>query len=366
MGSRRILVSGISGAIGVELAAELAHRGNHVIGLLHRNHDLVRNNGERLSVGALPIETIQADITKPRLGLSTSDYDRLQASVDLIVHSAAITEFGRPRDLYELVNVQGTQNMLALAERTQQGAIPFLHVSTAYVCGDRSGVIHEDELDAGGGFANSYEESKFHAEALVRSAVDKGLPATVGRPSIVVGSSENGTTRDFTNVYVLLKTLVEGRISVIPGNYDAVLDLVPIDYVVSVLLDMAERMSEVIGRTLHLVGDTPITLRDCSDVLAEYPPFLVPRVVPPPSFDKTRLTAIERGYHDKVVSLFAPYLTRRVVFSAREARAFSGGRHQPQCRVLLRRLLDYCLQRRYLGTPLTPVSAVLDGLAATG
>jgi thioester reductase-like protein len=361
---RRVLVTGASGVIGVEVAAELARAGDHVLAMLHRNQELVRNSRQPLKVKAGHLEGVVGDITRPRFGLSTGDYDRLQSSVDLIIHSAAVTEFGRPPMLYAAVNEQGTQHVLDLAERTRGGAIPVIHVSTAYVCGDRRGIILENELEAEQHFANAYEQSKLKAEILVRAATGRGVPTAIVRPSIVVGSGRTGATRDFKNVYVLLKVLVEGRIGVVPGDYDAVLDLVPIDYVASMVVSIAQRMDEATGHTFHLVGDTPITLRDCSDVLAEYPPFSVPRVVPPQSFDKDRLTSIERGYYEKIVRLFEPYLTRRVLFSAVEARRFSSAHHPPSCKTLLRRLLNYCIQRGYLGSPLTPVGSVLDALAA--
>ena len=46
----------------------------------------------------------------------------------------------------------------------------FVHFSSAYVSGDRTGVILEEELEEGQSFRNVYEGSKYKAEVLVRRA----------------------------------------------------------------------------------------------------------------------------------------------------------------------------------------------------
>ena len=98
---------------------------------LRRRPNRSRNSRQPLKVRAGHLEGVVGDITRPRFGLSTGDYDRLQSSVDLIINSAAVTEFGRPPMLYPGVNEQGTQHVSALAERTRGGAIPVIHVSAA-------------------------------------------------------------------------------------------------------------------------------------------------------------------------------------------------------------------------------------------
>jgi nucleoside-diphosphate-sugar epimerase len=274
-----------------------------------------------------------------------------------------VTEFGRPEEVYRAVNVEGTRNVIELAAGGPR-PIPVVHVSTAYVCGDRHGVVLEDELSTGQSFANAYERSKHDAELLVRAAMDRGLPAAIVRPSIVVGSGRSGVTREFTNVYVLVKVLVEGRLSVVPANYDAVLDIVPVDYVAGAIADVTRRVEEAAGRTFHLVGRRPLTLREIGDVFAEYPSFVIPRFVPPQSFDDTRLSPLERRYHARVGRLFQPYLTRHVLFSAEQARRFTHARQVCSGKPLLRRLIDYALRSGYLGTPAPPIGDVLASLAA--
>jgi thioester reductase-like protein len=343
------LITGASGAIGSEVADALVRSGNRVVALLHANQALVRNDGRRLAFHDGRLEGLQGDVTQPRLGLARREYERLRSSVDVIVHSAAVTAFDRPKEMYEQVNERGTRHVVDFAMSDRDAPIPLVHVSTAYVCGNRHGLIHEGDLDAGQQFANAYERSKFNTELLIRAAAVRGLPAAIVRPSIVVGSARTGVTRQFNNIYTLMKVVANGRLSIVPANYDAILNLVPIDYVADLTVDVADRIDEAAGRTFHAVGETPLTLRDCGDVFAEYPPFLVPRFIPPESFDPELLTKRERAYYKRIVEHFEPYLQRHAVFSVEEARSFSSARQASRGKALLRRLLEYSMKAGYLG-----------------
>jgi len=361
----RVLITGASGAIGAEVAALLAASGERVVALLHRERRIVRNDGRALPLdgtGGSSVETLGGDVTQPRFGLPAADWERLRERLDAIVHSAAITDFGRPEELYRAVNVEGTRNVLELAAGGAR-AIPLVHVSTAYVCGERHGVVREDELAVGQSFANAYERSKHDAELLVRAAAARGLPVTIARPSIVVGAARSGVTRDFKGMYLFVKLLVEERLSLVPASYDALVDFVPIDYVAEAIAELARRPRETAGSTLHLVGATPLTLREIGDVFAEYPSFLIPRFVPPQSFDPAQLESLERRYHARVGHLFAPYLARHVVFSAEQARRVVRARQAASGKPLLRRLIDYALRSGYVGAPTPPVADVLASLA---
>lgn len=345
-GPTTVLVTGASGFLGAEVTARLTAAGHSVLAVLHHNGDLVRNNGRRLTAAPGALTPITGDITRPGLGLSDADR-RLAATADRIVHCAAVTDFGLRPERYERVNVDGTRHVLgvALAART-----PLVHVSTAYVCGERDGIAYEDELDLGQRPANEYERSKLAAETLVRKAAADGLPVTVIRPSVVTGATRTGRVRDLKTIYPVLRVLTRGLVRTVPGRHDAVLDLVPIDRVADLVADAALRFRDAEGRTLHAVGHE-LTLRDMSDVLAEYPSLQVPRFVPPSAFSAQGLPGRERPYYDRVVSLYAPYFRRRVHFDTAHAEAFGHPPPTTGARSYLRRLLDHCLATGYLGPP---------------
>ena len=351
-----VLVTGAAGLVGAEVCARLLKNGHTVVGLVHNVRTLVTNNGKPVPAGR--IELIPGDVTRPMLGLDETAWQALTQRVDLVVHSAAITDFGRPREVYQSINTTGTAHVLELARACEARLV---HVSTAYVCGEQDGPILESALDAGQRFGNHYEESKFDAELLVRKAAADGLPVAVVRPSVVVGAARTGVVREFKNIYVVLKLLSEGRVTSIPGHFDACVDLVPVDHVASLIVSVAEDFERARGLTLHAVG-SPVKMRHVSDVLAEYPSFHVPRYVAPATFDPATLSDLERAYWERMLSLYESYFRRRQQFDDSVAAGFR--RHQ---RVAggpgqLRKIIDYAVKAGFLGAPLPGVGDVLAKL----
>jgi thioester reductase-like protein len=361
-----VLVTGAAGLVGAELTVRLAAAGHSVVAVVHNNTELVRNDGRQIracpweKAPALPgtVRTLHADVTKPALGLAEPVHAELARQVDRIAHCAAVTEFGHPSAVYESVNVRGTANVLAFAGATSK---PLVHLSTAYVCGERDGVVTEDELDVGQTPGNPYEASKLRAEKLVRRAHANGLPVAVVRPTIVVGAERSGAVREFKNIYTVLKLTTENKVRQIPGRYDATLDLVPVDYVADLTAEVVARLAEVDGVTLHAVGGA-LTLRDFSDVMAEYPSFHVPRFQPPAGFDVERLPLGERMYHERIVSLYQSYFRRGVRFDASAAEGFRVRRRVRGGKPLLRKVFDYAIRAGYLGTAERGVEQVLAEL----
>ena len=113
------------------------------------------------------VEVLEGDISDRRLGLSDDQYERMCAEVSIAYHLAAIYNLAVPLEVAQRVNVDGTGNVLELCADCER--LERLHyVSTAYVAGDRTGVVYEHELALGQGFKNHYESTKFQAEVWVR------------------------------------------------------------------------------------------------------------------------------------------------------------------------------------------------------
>jgi nucleoside-diphosphate-sugar epimerase len=356
-GALNILVTGAAGFIGAEVAARLAQDGHNVIGLVHQRGQLARNNGRRVrsaaydpgagpGTGAVPgvVRIVTGDVTADGLGLDDRARAGLSGRLDRVVHCASATGFGLPAATYQSVNVDGTTRV---AEFARDGGIPLVHVGTAYVCGERDGVATEDQLDVGQRFGSHYEESKLRAEQAVLKASAHGLPVAIVRPSIVSGAERTGAIRDFRHMYVVLRLITEGRVRSLPGYYDAILDLVPVDYAAGLIAEAAVRFEEVAGQTLHAVGPQ-LRLRDVSDVLAEYPAFQVARFVSPSAFRADQLPDAERAYYDRVASLYDTYFRRRIRFDDTAAARFSSRRRVTSGAPYLRRLIDYAVKAGYL------------------
>ena len=342
----RILITGAGGLIGGEVAARLAERGHEIIALVHRTRHLLRNDRTPIAVSAGLSSTsrmsapvlLAGDVGERRLGLSHADWQALASDLDLILHCAAVTAFGAPAGEQERVNVGGTANVVELAAAAD---CPLLHVSTAYVCGSRSGEVGEDGPIARNGLANPYEASKAAAERLLVRARANGLRVAVARPSIVMGDWESGAIRHFCDVYRFIGLIAEGRIRTLPVRRDATLDFVPIDHVARSLVSLAEQIDEACGRSFHLVSGTPIPVSAVTESIGERDGMYRACLVEPDDLQVDRLPALEQRFHRTVTRLYQPYLERSPRFRDDNLRALTGLESPPVNGAYLHRLLDF-------------------------
>ncbi len=206
------------------------------------------------------------DITAPGLGLAAGE---LPGDVVEIHHLAAIYDLGVARAPALRVNVDGTRNVLEVAERCR--ALERLHyVSTCYVSGRHPGVFHEEDLEVGQAFNNHYEETKYLAEREVRARMRAGLPATIYRPAITVGDATTGITQKYDGPYFAIQWLVRqpGRLALMPvvGDLSIQVNVVPRDFVVDAIAHLAGLASSR-GKTYQLADPAPLTGREMLDVL---------------------------------------------------------------------------------------------------
>lgn len=302
--------------------------------------------------GAAPrpggILVLPGDLRKDGLGLDPADAAALAAGIDLVVHCAAATSFQLDDATYRAVNVEGAARVIALAERGGPWPIPVVQVSTAYVCGERSGPVEEVPPRPDARYANGYERSKAEAEGIAAAALDRGVPVAVARPSIVVGAWTDGAIGRYDGLYGMFRLVSEGRLRTVPASPGASLDLVPLDHVIEGLARIAEGMDRAAGRVFHLVSGRPVPVGVLRDLALSYPQFHAPRFVPPEGFDLAALDEEERWWHRHVAGFYASYLRRAPLFRDGNLRALGGPACPPMDWAFLRRMLDRCIRDGYL------------------
>jgi thioester reductase-like protein len=219
--------------------------------------------------------TVRGDLSLSDLGIDRAGRAWLTRHCRTVLHSAACvtlqrTPYGEPWK----TNVEGTERLLQFCQAS--GISDFHHVSTAFVCGKRTGVIREDDADAPGGFHNQYEHSKFEGERRLRSAA--GLRLTVYRPSVIVGDSATGYTSTYHGIYRFLELgdrlaerTADGRRVLplrLPFAADELRNLVPVDWVARAVIRIL-LARERHGRTYHLTSPEPVPARFLKEVAEE-------------------------------------------------------------------------------------------------
>lgn len=267
------------------------------------------------------IQILEGDAAAMDLGLSGAEFVALAREVDLIHHCAAITYGGVERTVAKQLNVDGTREVLELAQEADH-LERLVHWSTALVSGGRRGYVLESELDQPpGGWRNVIEETRFKAESLVRR-LTKAVPTTILRPAIIVGDSETGEIDRLEGPYLLVLLMLSApadfRIP-FPGRGDVPLNLVPVDYVVDAGLAIA-RDRRSLGRAFHLVDPTPHSARRVFELIARTAGRPLPRGFVPTNVAAAilRTPGLERFAH--VPRTFLEQLATEVVYDDRNTR----------------------------------------------
>jgi thioester reductase-like protein len=350
-----LLVTGATGFLGMHLVRQLLDQ-NPDLSLALLIRDKSGQSGRQRADSFLPpehrsrVQVFSGDVSLPNLGLDAAASRQLNSEVTRIIHSAATVRFDHKLDEARQINVEGTRHILDFAAASRN-LRSFAYVGTAYVAGERNGLVLESELAIGQGYRNTYEQTKSEAEALVRSRLDS-IPGIILRPSIIVGDSRTGVTSSFKMMYWPLKIYARGLWRTVPGYPDAVLDIVPVDFVADAIAS-AVFDDAALGKTLHLCAGPggSATINQIAHRAMEYFDGPEPRFVDPAFFfsivrpllylglwgRKRRVLVSGRAYRD--------YFSMRMQFdtSTAERLLSPAGIRAPHVLDYLDRLFNYCV-----------------------
>jgi nucleoside-diphosphate-sugar epimerase len=172
MDTKRYLITGGSGFLGINLVRHLLERGNQVRSLDVVDFDYPEKD---------KIEWIGGDIR---------DKDAVQKAmkgIDVVIHTAAALPLYKDEEIFS-TDVEGTRNILeaALKEKVER----VVHVSSTAVYGipDHHPLVEEDKLDGVG----AYGKAKILAEEMCLEFRKKGMCIPIVRPKSFIGPERLG------------------------------------------------------------------------------------------------------------------------------------------------------------------------------
>lgn len=263
---RVYLLTGASGVVGSAIVPELLRLSDaHILLLLRaKGSQPVTARLDQLKVfwrhhyPDLPAEAfdqrlsaVAGEITEPALGLDSADRERLANDCTNIIHCAASVRMNLPLEEARRTARFPVESVLTLGRACRRlRKVEF--VSTVGVGGHWDGPLPERWINEPRSFHNTYEAAKAEAETLIETAVAEGFPATVHRPSMVIGNALNGAVIHFQIFYFICDFLSGRRtLGLYPRLDTGLLDVIPNDFVGRAIavasLDDATR-----GRIFHL------------------------------------------------------------------------------------------------------------------
>jgi len=181
------LVTGATGFIGRYLVRTLLARGETV-------RVLVRSEEKAHALFGDDVTCFKGDLS------DQASLDHAVKNVETLYHIAGIYAFGRQnkKNLMQ-VNVTGTENILKAAHRAKVSKV--VHVSSAGILARKKGGASEASFPILPPSGRPYKASKWFAEKVALSWVERGLSVVIANPTCPLGQEDNTPTgqiiRDF-------------------------------------------------------------------------------------------------------------------------------------------------------------------------
>lgn len=262
------------------------------------------------------ISVVAGELTEERLGVSSDDYRRLAAEVEVIINSAAVVVFDERLDLALNLNTLGARRMLDFA-RDCPRLQAVIHISTCYVSGSTKGwvpesvapfpfdvekeirqmsaqctaikqrhtneprVAHEKLVELGlqraraRGWHDTYTFTKALGEQLIVK-YRGDLPTVILRPSIIestLSEPEPGWIDGFRMGDPLFVGYGKGQLQDFPARPDTISDIIPCDHVVNAVLAAVPRCAAEGGFRVYQVAtgeQNPVRFSTIYDVGKDY------------------------------------------------------------------------------------------------
>jgi nucleoside-diphosphate-sugar epimerase len=331
----KVLVTGATGFLGGHLVEKLLSEGYEVRALARRTSNVAR-------LRELGVEIVFGDLTEPEtLGPATK-------GVDAVVHLAAYYTFFGKKELYELVNVKGTQWLAEAA--LNNGVTRFVYCSSTEAIGPVKNPPGDENSPLNPQF--EYGRSKARAEGVVKNLAARGLRYTIVRPTGIYGP------RNVDDVaYWFITSYAKGGLAsrVKIGTGENLIQFAHVADVVQGFLLVLEKEDVAVNQTYIVSEDGWYTYNQVYQILRELTGKGPPSVKLPPLLAKMLLAPLE--LYDRVTGegnlmhriALVDAVTSDRAYSVAKAKRELGYRPRYDLKTGLKEAIEWYRQNGYLG-----------------
>jgi dihydroflavonol-4-reductase len=241
---KKVLVTGVSGFTGSNLARALVHNGDEVYGF-------ARPSSHLHGLPEAGIHILTGDLR------DANSVEEAVQGMDIVYHIAAsYRESGLPDSEYYEVNVGGTRHVLAAARKHRVKRV--VHCSTVGVHGH----VAHPPADENAPFdpGDLYQETKLEGEKVAREYMQQGLSCVIFRPVGIYGPGD----RRFLKLFKAIKQ----RKFVMFGNGEVLYHLTFIDDLVRGIIACGES-DKASGEIFIIAGEKATTLNELVALIAD-------------------------------------------------------------------------------------------------
>lgn len=266
---KTILLTGATGFVGSQLLHQLLQQTQATIICLIRSksetlawdrlQEALLKQGLRCDLSR--IKVVLSDLEKPNLGLTETQFNGLSSDVDIIFHNAANTSVMRDYQSLRAANVLSVQELLRCA---CSRSIPIHFISTIAISPSSKDIdqLAENFVPWHSGLQDGYQQTKWVAETLLKSAIDRGFDVTVYRLARVIGDVHSGYVNSKDLMWNILSTSIRN------GCYPDMAirePWTPVDIIANAIVYTATQTQN--RGVFNLVPDTTVSLTQLFDWL---------------------------------------------------------------------------------------------------
>ncbi|WP_369989014.1 amino acid adenylation domain-containing protein [Pseudomonas xanthosomatis] len=234
----KVIVTGANSFLGVHLVEALLDWGATEVACLVRSGggqsaderfaQALADNQVQLDLAR--VRVFEADLRKPRLGLSQTDYDYLDTGYGALLHNAAQVNHVLDYQVLAADNIEPLFECLRLCEGRRKKIFNFVSTLSACSAVDSSGrVLEDDPAETPPIYIrNGYNLSKWVGERILQRARAQGVWVNLFRPGNITFDSRTGACQPQRNRLMLM---LKGSLQLgqVPG-LEIDFDLMPVDF----------------------------------------------------------------------------------------------------------------------------------------